>query len=237
MGWSDRDRNEDAGATMTTESVHERRPNEGLRERKKRATRRALSDAALRLALDRGVANLTVEEISEAAGVSARTFFNYFCDKEQALFGDRPPLADPERVTALMRDADSVVDGLHRIALTAVAASADSREHMWMRWKLLESCPELTPRLFAKLDGLREVLAAAVAARVGGEPTDVYPQLMAGVAFAALRLAVVRWVADHHDRRLERHVDEVFGLLAREIGAAGGRGDVAAVRRHEEETR
>lgn len=221
----------------TTESVHEPRPTEGLRERKKRATRRALSDAALRLAMDRGVANLTVEEISEAAGVSARTFFNYFSDKEQALFGDRPLLADPERMAALMRDADDVVDGLHRIALAAVAASADSREQMWLRLKLLERCPEMTPRLFAKLDGLRDLLAAAVAARVGGEPTDVYPQLMAGVAFAALRLAVIRWVGDQGDHRPEHHVDEVFGLLARELGGDGARGTVARTGRPEKGTK
>ena len=46
----------------------------GLRERKKRATRRALRDAAVHLVLEHGLENVTVEEIAVAAEVSTRTF-------------------------------------------------------------------------------------------------------------------------------------------------------------------
>ncbi|MGO2113003.1 MAG: TetR/AcrR family transcriptional regulator [Pseudoclavibacter sp.] len=63
---------------MTTQST-------GLRERKKRATRDALRTAALRLALDRGPENVRVDEIADAAGVSLRTYNNYFSSKEQAI--------------------------------------------------------------------------------------------------------------------------------------------------------
>ena len=64
-----------------------------LRERKKRATREALRAAALRLALERGPENVRVEDIAEAAGVSPRTYNNYFSSREQAIVtavvGDR----------------------------------------------------------------------------------------------------------------------------------------------------
>jgi AcrR family transcriptional regulator len=57
----------------------------GLRERKKLDTRRALSDAALRLMFERGIDNVTREAIASSAGVSLRTFSNYFAGKYDAL--------------------------------------------------------------------------------------------------------------------------------------------------------
>jgi AcrR family transcriptional regulator len=57
----------------------------GLRERKKADTRRALSDAALNLAFERGMENVTREDIANLAGVSLRTFNNYFSSKYEAL--------------------------------------------------------------------------------------------------------------------------------------------------------
>ncbi|OBK46843.1 TetR/AcrR family transcriptional regulator [Mycobacterium sp. 1081908.1] len=60
-------------------------PSPGLRERKKADTRRALSDAALNLAFERGLENVTRDEIAGLAGVSLRTFNNYFNGKYEAL--------------------------------------------------------------------------------------------------------------------------------------------------------
>jgi AcrR family transcriptional regulator len=57
----------------------------GLRERKKADTRRALSDAALHLAFERGLDNVTREDVANLAGVSPRTFHNYFSGKYEAL--------------------------------------------------------------------------------------------------------------------------------------------------------
>src|SRR5580698_6176379 len=57
----------------------------GLRERKKVATRKALGMAAMRLAVERGLEHVLVEDIAEAAGVSARTFNNYFASKYEAI--------------------------------------------------------------------------------------------------------------------------------------------------------
>ena len=60
----------------------------GLRERKKLATRQAISDIATGLFLERGFDNVTVSEIAEAANVAKMTVFNYFPRKED-LFFDR----------------------------------------------------------------------------------------------------------------------------------------------------
>jgi AcrR family transcriptional regulator len=57
----------------------------GLREQKKQETVEALRAAALRLALDRGPENVRVDDIAAAAGVSPRTYNNYFSSREHAI--------------------------------------------------------------------------------------------------------------------------------------------------------
>lgn len=56
-----------------------------LRETKKAATRATLAHAAARTALDGGAEGLTVAAVAEAAGVSPRTFHNYFASMDEAL--------------------------------------------------------------------------------------------------------------------------------------------------------
>lgn len=60
---------------------------DSVREQRKRETARALTDEARRLTAARGFASFTIEELCTAAGVSRRTFFNYFESKENAVFG------------------------------------------------------------------------------------------------------------------------------------------------------
>jgi AcrR family transcriptional regulator len=57
-----------------------------LRERKRKQTRRELISAAMRLFQEKGYEETRVAEIASAAGVSTKTFFNYFASKDEVLF-------------------------------------------------------------------------------------------------------------------------------------------------------
>lgn len=57
----------------------------GLRERRRRQTSADIRDTAVRLARERGFDKVTIDEICAEAGISPRTFFNYFPNKESAI--------------------------------------------------------------------------------------------------------------------------------------------------------
>jgi AcrR family transcriptional regulator len=197
---------------------------DGLRVRKKRATRSALHDAALRLTLERGIEHVTVEEISAAANVSVRTFFNYFPSKEQAVLGDMITIV-AERATAAIQSAPTVLDGLREVALAVASDTQPQREQVLMRWQVLERHPSLLPHMFSRFTEFERVLTSALAARTGGRPDDAYPELGAAIAGTALRVAVRRWTLGHGGHPLEYHVNEVFGLLGPALPETGQRAE------------
>lgn len=82
----------------------------GLRERKRRETRLRIEDCGTELILERGFDQVTLEEICEKAGISRRTFFNYFDSKDQVASGTGVPLLPPEEFdTFATTDSGNVV--------------------------------------------------------------------------------------------------------------------------------
>lgn len=167
----------------------------GLRERKKRATRRALRDAALRLVLEHGLENVTVEEIAVAGEVSTRTFFNYFGSKEDALLGDVPHGPDEEAVSTFAAGGPSgeFTDDLVQL-LTGSFSDGEEltswREEARIHWQLTEREPQLLPGMLARLHDVEVQIGEAVAERTGAADGDETPRLIAGVAATVVRYAL-----------------------------------------------
>ncbi|MEE1769357.1 TetR family transcriptional regulator [Streptomyces sp. JV185] len=188
----------------------------GLRERKKRATRDALADAALRMAADRGIENVTVEAVTDAVGVSVRTFFNYFPCLEDAI--TRPAQDNAERTRRAVLDAPDELTAL--IALReAIGQELAHIEEDHERWELqmavLRTSPSLLSGFLAAQGADERALIAAVAERLGQDPeSDLYPRLLAHVAIAAVRAAVELWVASGRTRTFQSIYHEAFASLA-----------------------
>lgn len=188
----------------------------GLRERKKRATRDALADTALRMAADRGFENVTVEAVTDAVGVSVRTFFNYFPCLEDAI--TRPAQDHAERTRRAVLDAPDELTAL--IALReAIGQELAHIEEDHERWELqmtvLRTSPSLLSGFLAARGADERALIAAVAERTDQDPeSDLYPRLLAHVAIAAVRAAVELWVASGRTRTFQSIYHEAFASLA-----------------------
>ncbi|MCW3819019.1 TetR family transcriptional regulator [Micromonospora sp. DR5-3] len=187
----------------------------GLRDRKKRQTRAALATAALRLVVERGLEHVTVEEISEAADVSSRTFFNYFPSKDDALIGDHA--VDTARLVARVAEVPPEVSALAaiRTALAEVIDEMQADRELWLlRMEVVTRNPALLPRLAALGVEAERTMTETLAARVGVPPDHGFPALLTAVTGAAFRTAMLRWAAAGGARSLAELADEAFDALA-----------------------
>jgi AcrR family transcriptional regulator len=190
-------------------------PIPGRRDLKKQQTRSALMTGALRLVDERGVDRVTVEDISAAAGVSPRTFFNYFATKDEALIGD--PLADGVALIEALRAVDPAIPALGAILLALAPAieQIQADRDLWLlRMRVIAGNPSLLPALFARGIAAEQQFIAAIAERTGFAPDDAYPPVVATVTGAAFRSAMIRWAAADGSQRLTDFVHQAFGLLA-----------------------
>jgi AcrR family transcriptional regulator len=183
-----------------------------VRERKKRATREAISGAALRLARERGPENVRVDDIAEAAGVSPRTYNNYFSSREQAIM---VALAAERglRIGAALR-ARPADEPLEQAVVAAVVEQyAGDHEPDRDTLALITSAPALQAEFLDTIAAIERPLAQAIAARTGmaagpnpgqetgqetGPDSDgiggLGPDVLAAAVSAAARVAAERWL-------------------------------------------
>ncbi|MEV5187526.1 TetR/AcrR family transcriptional regulator [Streptomyces werraensis] len=150
----------------------------GLRERKKRATRAALAEAAVRLAAERGADQVTVEAISAAAGVSVRTFFNYFDSRDDAFVVVDADAGERVRQAFLAAPPELPPLEALREALAAELREAERQHELWsLHARVLRSAPHLLVRnlgaQMADESGLAEAIARRI--RAGNGPDAAVP--------------------------------------------------------------
>ncbi|CAM3522967.1 TetR family transcriptional regulator [Nocardioides dubius] len=119
-------------------------PPEGLRARKKRATENAIERTAVRLALQKGHANVTVTEICDGADISRSTFFNYMPSREAAIFGRPLKMLPFEDAMEIMRASasETLLTAVFRVALASVGQATVNAEVAAGRTQLSMEQPE-----------------------------------------------------------------------------------------------
>jgi AcrR family transcriptional regulator len=112
-----------------------------LRDLKKRDTWRLIQAAALQLMVERGFDAVSIDDIVAAAGISRRSFFNYFAGKESVVFDPDPD--DPALWSELMAArpvGEPLWISLRELLIAYTEAAAD---RMVQQRRIRQGSPEL----------------------------------------------------------------------------------------------
>ncbi|PRX97238.1 TetR family transcriptional regulator [Allonocardiopsis opalescens] len=216
----------------------------GVRAYKKRRTRLALIDAALDLFLEHGYETTTVDAVAAAVGVSQRTFFRYFPNKDEVVLTPFGELGAAITEALRARPAqEPPLAALHAAARTALTAHcgtggpASVERFAKVQWVLRDN-PALAARQLFRAAGVDRALVAGVLDRRAEDPeAPLRAELTARVFAAAFRVALQTW-ADRPPATLEgllSDLDRTMALVAvREpsdqgTASASGAGDPRAI--------
>lgn len=185
------------------------------REERRAGTRRALSEAAMRLFTAQGVEATTVEEIAADAGVSARTFFLHFPAKAAAVFPDHElNLARFRAALADLPEGGDDVAAVCRLLVDSIRWQASSQFRRG-RYGLVASS-EAVRDLDARTDrDYEDAVTEHLIRRWGDQPATVLAaQAVANVVLGVARAALIAWGRDGLDP-----VRSAQGLFARLVGS------------------
>lgn len=196
---------------------------QSVRDSKTAAVRRTLSEAALGLAVERGWDNVRVEDIAARAGMSTRSFGNYFRSKNEALYAvdlDRSA-AIRERLRERPSDEpllEAVVNAMHAAFLAQDSVDRD----LVTKVQLAVATSPLAGE-YLKAHAAREsALAAGIAERLGvDEHTDIYPRLLAAMVASAVRVAIEFWAETPRDIPLTEVIRSTLERITPALPAPG----------------
>lgn len=189
-------------------------PATGLRERKKTARRTALIDASHRLVGEHGLDAVTVEMICAEVGVSARTFFNYFPTKDDAVLGHLPWSVAEDAAAAFTAGGPTGVlrDDLVELVVALVAAPPLGRERMRRTLELATAHPRLMAHHIAWMDQQKTQVERLVRDRLG-ESSPHRPDTVTSLLVVCAHATLMRWDAAGGEGHVREHATAVVAEL------------------------
>jgi len=200
----------------------------GLRERKKRETRRLLAEVATRLFDERGFESVTIADIATAGHVSTKTVFNYFATKEDLVLDGRLEVEDELLRAVLARPpGEPVVETVRRHTLgVAERMNLLPAERRNAFRRLVANVPSIHLRMRELSARTEDELARILAVETGKPATDSIARMVASVLGVLTRLAfgvvgseAKRW----NHASIIASIHEGFDLLSQGLGSYGVR--------------
>ncbi|MDI2035318.1 hypothetical protein PJL15_02448 [Paenarthrobacter nitroguajacolicus] len=188
----------------------------GLRERKRVATRLAITAVARSLTAERGLNGYTVEEVCEEAGISRRTFFNYFHSKEDAVIGsfsDETPHdalenfnRDPQRVDGGI--SNTLLAALYHLTLDIVERSTISHTEVHQLIAAIKAEPQLLGRMTLEGEAREREFMELIAAREGLDPNHPEIVVASAVFGAVSKKASQEFFSEDNSRSYRELLDQ-----------------------------
>ncbi|WP_037152924.1 TetR family transcriptional regulator [Rhizobium freirei] len=187
---------------------------EGRRERKRRQTRERIETTALKLFLARGFDSTTIEDITEAADVSKRSFFDYFPSKEDVVAAWQDGFAGELIAAVAAQPVDApLVDVIETAINAALRATISDPQHLAIAI-LIRDTPALRARDQLKYAKLERKLTEALHARSSGaEGERLRLSVLAAAVVSMLRIGGERWNGAQNDLPLEEFASGMFHEL------------------------
>ncbi|MQA12261.1 MAG: TetR family transcriptional regulator [Pseudonocardiaceae bacterium] len=195
-----------------------------LRERKKLRARRELVETALRLFLDRGFDETTLNDLTEAADVSLRTFFRMFPSKEAVALAAESELWDAYLEQFARYDIDgTVLDALRDTLVTTIANMGEDWTRRFLATRgLVARTPALRDHSDLTSITVQRRLVEILETKLDTDSrTDVRLRQLGEIALASWRCAAKNWIRDNPGprggkakvARLAREVREAFDAI------------------------
>jgi len=168
-----------------------------LRGRPRRASKLLLEDAAFELFLEQGYAGTTIEDITQRAGVSRNTFFNYFTAKSDVFWADIDrALADlPNHLTS----TSQTLSPIHAMgeAFADCAAELGPGNVPWIlsHFDTIGKPDEVMDSALIRFSSYNAILRSFISTRLNLPERDLLPQVMASTTLAAVVSAAIAWGA------------------------------------------
>ncbi|PWL20680.1 MAG: TetR family transcriptional regulator [Candidatus Aquiluna sp. XM-24bin5] len=162
----------------------------------------AVGLTALRLFAERGIENVTMDEVAEAAGISRSNLFRLFPSKSAVVWGGMHQFNAELRSKLEANPETDIVKLLHTSWVEAMHVLDDSLETVRLRLKLIASSPEIYGWGHGQLEESREVIEDAVR-KLSSDP--MRPRVISA-AMISVSMAILVWWAQTDDPRTPSEV-------------------------------
>ncbi|MFE5284877.1 TetR family transcriptional regulator [Nocardia sp. NPDC056611] len=188
----------------------------GLRARAREALKTSLAETAMELFDKHGYDAVTVNDIAAAAQISTRSFFRYFPNKEDVVFGGRMPTAEQARDAFVANlDGSDIWSALHAV----IRGAAVAMEEDGVSWKRVMRVINNTVELRAK--NLEKHLAWSAALypevanqlRAHGDTANLEARTAVSAALGCFDVALSQWADGESSSTLPELIDRVFSFI------------------------